>query len=168
MVIGCAIARRFTLKGARVVVLEKAPDVLDGASKANSAILHTGFDAPPGTLEAECIASGRAEYLAVRESLGLPLIETGALVLAWNEEEEARLPALLDKARANGVDDVEPLPAATLRALEPELATSVRAGFRVPGEHVIDGWSAPHAYLLQARAWSSTPQDCTATPWRRF
>ena len=53
-VIGCAIARRFTLDGARVVVLEKAPDILDGASKANSAILHTGFDAPTGSLELSC------------------------------------------------------------------------------------------------------------------
>ena len=43
-VVGCAIARRFALDGARVVVLEKAADVLDGASKGNSAILHTGFD----------------------------------------------------------------------------------------------------------------------------
>ncbi len=44
-VVGCAVARRFVLEGARVIVLEKAPDVLDGASKGNSAILHTGFDA---------------------------------------------------------------------------------------------------------------------------
>ncbi|MDH3743018.1 MAG: FAD-dependent oxidoreductase, partial [Hyphomicrobiales bacterium] len=46
-VVGCAVARRFTLQGARVAVIEKAHDILDGASKANSAILHTGFDAPP-------------------------------------------------------------------------------------------------------------------------
>ena len=50
-VVGCAMARRFTLEGARVLVLEKAPDILDGASKGNSAILHTGFDAEPGSLE---------------------------------------------------------------------------------------------------------------------
>ena len=45
-VVGCAVARRFTLEGAHVAVLEKGADILDGASKANSAILHTGFDAP--------------------------------------------------------------------------------------------------------------------------
>ena len=133
-------------------MIEKAPDVLDGASKGNSAILHTGFDAPPGSLEAACIASGREEYLAVRESLGLPLLECGALVLAWSEEEAARLPALLEKARANGVDDVERLSAAALRRLEPNLAEGLVDGFRVPGEHIVDGWSAPHAYLLQALA----------------
>ena len=47
-VVGCAVARRFTLEGARVVVLEQAADLLAGASKGNSALLHTGFDAPPG------------------------------------------------------------------------------------------------------------------------
>ena len=47
-IVGCAMARRFTLEGARVVLLEKATDILDGASKANSAILHTGFDAQIG------------------------------------------------------------------------------------------------------------------------
>jgi len=148
-VIGCALARRFTLEGARVVVLEKAADVLDGASKANSAILHTGFDAPVGTLEAECIARGHAEYREIHARLGLPLIETGALVIAWTEAEEARLPALMEAARENGVP-VEPLSAAQTYAREPNLGPGVRASFRVADEAIIDPWSAPHAYLLQA------------------
>ena len=59
-VVGCAIARRFALDGARVLVLEKAADILDGASKGNSAILHTGFDAPVGSLEQACLAAGYA------------------------------------------------------------------------------------------------------------
>ena len=50
-VVGCALARQLTLDGARVAVIEKAPDVLDGASKGNSAILHTGFDAPSDSIE---------------------------------------------------------------------------------------------------------------------
>lgn len=155
-VVGCAVARRFALDGARVAVLEKAPDILDGASKGNSAILHTGFDAPPGTLEAECIVRGREEYLAIHASLGLPLIRTGALVLAWTDEEAAKLPSLIDKAHANGVHDVRPMTAGALRALEPGLADTVRAGFEVPGEHVVDGWSAPLAYLGQALANGAT------------
>ena len=155
-VVGCAVARRLALDGARVAVLEKAADILDGASKGNSAILHTGFDAPPGTLEAECVARGRREYLEIHAALGLPLLRTGALVLAWTEEEEAKLPGLIDKAHANGVTDVRPLTGAELRALEPGLADTVRAGFEVPGEHVVDGWSAPLAYLGQALANGAT------------
>ncbi len=149
-VVGCALARRFTLDGARVVVLEKAEEVLDGASKANSAILHTGFDAPVGTLEADCIRAGHAEYREIRERMGLPLLECGALVVAWTAEEAARLPALMDAARANGVDDVAPLTAAETRTLEPRLGAGVAGAFRVPGESLIDPWSAAHAYLAQA------------------
>lgn len=151
-VVGCAVARRLTLEGARVVVLEGADDILDGASKGNSAILHTGFDAPPGTLEAACVRAGHAEYQEIHARLGLPLDRAGALVLAWSEDEAARLPGLMAKARANGVDDIAALEAGALRALEPGLAPGVVAGFRVPGEFLIDPWSAPLAYLGQALA----------------
>ncbi len=172
-VVGCAMARRLTLDGARVIVLEKAADVLDGASKGNSGILHTGFDAPPGSLEQACVAAGRAEYLAVRESLNLPLIRTGALVLAWSPEEEARLPKLVAQARANGVDEVQMLTAAAIRSLEPELGAGLRGGFRVPGEHVIDPWTAPHAYLIQAllngaELWRSAPVTAASFDGERW
>ena len=102
-VVGCAIARRFALDGARVVVLEKAADVLDGASKGNSAILHTGFDAPEGSLELACIRNGYRQYLDIHERLNLPAIRSGALVLAWTEAQAAELPALMDKARGKGM-----------------------------------------------------------------
>lgn len=151
-VVGCALARAFTLAGARVVVLEKAVDVLDGASKGNSAILHTGFDAPAESVELACIREGYALYQDVNARLGLPLIRAGAMVLAWTEEEQAALPALMELAVANGVTDVHPLTERNARDLEPELSPSVRAGFRVPGEHLIDPWSAAHGYLLQALA----------------
>lgn len=149
-VVGCAIARCLALEGARVTVLEKAADILDGASKGNSAILHTGFDAPPGSLEQACLAAGHAEYLEIHERLGLPLLRAGAMVLAWTEEQAALLPSLMEQARANGVADVEPLTPSEARALEPGLAPGLHAAFRVPREHLLDPWSAPFAYLLQA------------------
>ena len=149
-VVGAAVARRFQLDGARVVVLEAAAEVLEGASKGNSGILHTGFDAPMGSLEASCIAAGRAEYLAIHAALGLPLVETSALVLAWNEAEAAVLPTLLAQAHGNGVADAALLEPAEVYALEPGLGPGITGGMVVPGEHVIDPWSAAHAYLLQA------------------
>ena len=151
-VVGCAMARRFTLDGARVVVLEKAADVLDGASKANSAILHTGFDAPPGSVEQKCIADGHREYLEIREGLGLPLLKTGALVLAWDGDQLAALAGLVAKAHENGVDDVEMLTRAEILKREPHLASTVMGGFWVPREYLIDPWASAHAYLLQAIA----------------
>ncbi|MBW7861529.1 MAG: NAD(P)/FAD-dependent oxidoreductase [Rhodocyclaceae bacterium] len=149
-VVGCAIARRFVLAGARVAVIEQAADILDGASKGNSAILHTGFDAPPGSLEQRCIAAGHAEYLSIHERLGLPLIRAGALVIAWSDEEEARLPELMAQARENGVEDVALLDRAALHDAEPALGPAAQAAFVVPREYLIDPWSAPFAYLLQA------------------
>lgn len=148
-VVGCAIARRFVLEGAKVCVIEKARDVLDGASKGNSGILHTGFDAPPGSLEQACIAAGYGEYLAIRDELGLALRKTGAMVLAWSGAEAERLAGLMDTAHTNGVV-VEPLTRAAVLTREPHLAPQVAGGFLVAGEHIIDPWSAPHAYLLQA------------------
>lgn len=149
-VVGCAVARRFTLDGARVLVLEKASEVLDGASKGNSAILHTGFDAPVGSLELSCVQAGYREYEDIRTALNLPLDRCGALVLAWDQSQEDRLPALMQQGRTNGVDDLEMLSRAQTLALEPNLAPHLRAAFRVPRESLIDPWSAPHAYLLQA------------------
>lgn len=163
-VIGCAIARRSALDGARVALLEKAADLLDGASKGNSAILHTGFDAPQGSLEAACIAEGYRDYIDIHDRLGLPLIRSGALVIAWTGEQEAALPALMEQARANGVDDVQALTREETLALEPNLAPGVRASFRVPREYLIDPWSAPLAYALQAVAHGATVlRSCEVT-----
>jgi glycerol-3-phosphate dehydrogenase len=149
-VVGCGVARRMALEGASVVLVEKASDILDGASKGNSAILHTGFDAPPGSLEWKCVQDGHAEYLAICKAMNLPVLKTGALVTAWTEDEEERLAAVLKKGLENGVDDLQLLSKAEIYKMEPHLHSSVRAAIRVPGEYVIDPWSAPLAYLLQA------------------
>ncbi len=151
-VVGCAMARQLTLCGATVLVLEKAVDVLDGASKGNSAILHTGFDAPVNSLEQSCIASGYANYLSHAAELNLPILKSGALVLAWDQQQLAQLPELIDKAHANGVNDVARLTREEILAREPNLAPSVVGGFEVPGEYLIDPWATAHAYLLQAIA----------------
>jgi len=151
-VVGCAVARRMSLEGASVVLIEKAADILDGASKGNSAILHTGFDAPVGTLEWECVQKGYQEYLDIRESLNLPLLKSGALVAAWTEEEESRFPDIMKKGAENGVKDLRLLSRGEALALEPNLSGELRAAIAVPREFVIDPWSAPLAYLTQALA----------------
>jgi len=149
-VVGCAMARRFTLEGARVVVLERARDILDGASKANSAILHTGFDAPEGSLELACIRDGYREYLEIYTELGLPIERSGAYVVAWSRDELDRLPAILQKAHENGVTDAVEVDAQTLRQVEPGLSGDALGAIHIPGESLIDPWSAPHVYMQQA------------------
>ncbi len=149
-VVGCAMARRLTLDGAKVIVLEKASDVLDGASKSNSAILHTVFDAPPDSLEQACIARGYEEFLNIFQSLGLPILKTGALVLAWSKQQQEKLEALIEKANKNGVHNVRMLGKKEILKREPHLSNQVLDGFEVPGECLVDPWTTAHAYLLQA------------------
>ena len=151
-VVGCAAFREFVLAGARCMLIERDRDIINGASKGNSAILHTGFDAVPGSIEASCMRDGYRQYLAIRERLNLPLLSTGAIVIAWTPEEAARLPEIVARAHANGVTEVRPLTAEEVRVREPLVAPDLHGGVLVPGESVIDPWSAPLAYVLQGLA----------------
>lgn len=155
-VVGCAMARRFTLNGTRVLVLEKALDVLDGASKGNSAILHTGFDAPPDSLEHQCIRAGYQEYLNIADDLSLPILKSSAMVIAWTQEQLEQLPLLVEKAHCNGVTDVAMLERNEILRREPGLSDNLLGGFEIPGEFLIDPWSTAHAYILQALANGAT------------
>ncbi len=118
-VVGCAVARRFTLEGAKVAVIEKASDILDGASKANSAILHTGFDAPANSIKLECVKSGFEEYHKIHKQLNLPIEKTGAYVIAWNDSEARKLHGILSKAHNNGINDAKIISAEQLLKKEP-------------------------------------------------
>lgn len=149
-VVGCAVARRMALEGASVLLIEKGADILEGASKGNSAILHTGFDAPVGSLEQECVRNGYQEFLDIHESFNLPLLKSGALIAAWTEEQESRFPDIIKKGNDNGVEDLQRLSRAEVLALEPRLGQNLRAAISVPREYVIDPWSTPLAYLRQA------------------
>lgn len=150
-VTGVATARALALAGRRVVLIEKGADILSGASKANSALLHTGFDAPEGSLELACMQAGHREYLALAAQMNLPVLKTGAMVLAWTETQRTALPEILAQAHRNGVTDAAPLTAAEVRTREPHLAPAL-AGVWVPGEYVIDPWSPFHGYAAQILA----------------
>lgn len=149
-VVGCAMARQFTLEGATVLIIEKGADILDGASKGNSAILHTSFDAPPGSVEQACMADSYQKYLNIHKKLKLPLLKTGALVTAWNENEESLLDGILAKAHVNGVDDAKLISTKSILKKEPQLSKKVKAAIHIPGEYVIDPWTAAYVYMLQA------------------
>lgn len=149
-IVGCAMARKFTLEGAKVLMIEKGADIVDGASKGNSAILHTGFDAPPNSIEHACMVDSYREYLQIREKLKLPILKTGALVTAWTEKEESLLQGILTKAHLNGVDDAELITARAVLNKEPNLSSALKAAIQIPREYVIDPWTAPFVYMLQA------------------
>ncbi|MBL8592561.1 MAG: NAD(P)/FAD-dependent oxidoreductase [Devosia sp.] len=149
-VVGCAVARAFAIRGIRTVILEKAGDILEGASKGNSALLHTGFDEPPGSLELQMIHDGFATYHRIRERLNLPFVATGAHVVAWTEEDMDKLPDIAAHGLANGVPGLGVISREELLAREPHLNPAALGAVEVPGEGVIDPWSAPLAYMRQA------------------
>src|SRR5689334_14641779 len=105
-VVGCAVFRELTLGGAKTVLIERASDLLTGASKGNSAILHSGFDATPGSLEARLVSAGYRRYVELHDKLGLPMERCGALVAAWSSTERDRLSRIAEQACANGHPDV--------------------------------------------------------------
>lgn len=169
-VVGCAVARHLTLAGLSVLLVERGPDILSGAaSRGNSAILHTGFDAHEGSLELACVRRGYSEYLAIHERLNLPVLHTGAHVVAWTDEQHAKLASIAQQAHRNGVTDVDLIDAAALRQREPHLAEGALGAVAVPGEYVVDPWSAPLAYARQAQANGARfVFDCEVTAARRI
>ena len=136
--VGCAIARELTKYNVKVLVVEKNEDVGGDASKSNSAIIHTGYDATPGTLESELVVAANPMYDKLTEDLDIPFERTGGILPAFNEEQFEKLPALKEKAFKNKVYDVEYLTGAQLLEMEPELNPLVKAGLYIPRESIID------------------------------
>ena len=151
-VVGCAIARHLAREGATVQVLERAGDVGDGTSKANTAILHTGFDTVPGSLESTLVRRGHGLLAEYASRAGIAVERTGALLLAWDDEQESSLPALRDKAEANGCTDTVLVDADEVRRREPHLGPGVRRALLVPREWTIDPWSVTLALATEAVA----------------
>lgn len=150
-VVGCAIARRLAHHpGLRVALVEAQDDVGQGTSKANTAILHTGFDAVPGSLEARLVREGSRELAAYAAESGIPVERVGALLVAWDEEQLAALPRLAEKARRNEYHDTRVLGAADLYAREPRLGPGALGALHVPGESIICSWTTTLAYATQA------------------
>ena len=87
------------------MLVEAGPDVGAGTSKANTAILHTGFDAKPGTLESALVPAGYELLSAYATRVGIPTATPGALMVAWNDEQLDALPGIKATAAANGCHD---------------------------------------------------------------
>lgn len=124
-VVGCSLARCLSQYEMDVCVLEKASDVAEGASKANSGIVHAGFDAKPGTLKAKLNVQGAMMYPALCKELGAPYLQPGALVLGFSKEDRATLQELYDQGLANGVPGLSLLNREQVLALEPNTSPGV-------------------------------------------
>ena len=105
--VGCAIARELSKYEVSVTVVDKRDDIGGDASKSNSAIIHTGYDASPGTLESRLVVAANPMYDQLTKELEVPFKRIGAILPAFTVEQFAKLPAIKDKAFQNHVYDVE-------------------------------------------------------------
>ena len=101
-VVGCAVARLLSLHDLSVAILEAGPDLGAGTSKANTAILHTGFDATPGSLEARLVARGYALLRDYAPSVGISIEQVGAVLVAWDDEQAESLPKMFQPMKVWG------------------------------------------------------------------
>jgi glycerol-3-phosphate dehydrogenase len=149
-VVGAAIARALAAFDLRCVLLDGADDVGTGTSKANTAILHTGFDAKPGTLESRLLTRGSGLLRSYADAAGIAVERTGAVLVAWTDEQAAALPSIAADARGNGYQAVRELSADDIYGREPALGPGALAGLAIPDESIIDPWSVPLAFATEA------------------
>lgn len=136
--VGCAIARELSKYEIKVLVVDMRDDIGGDASKSNSAIIHTGYDATPGSLESQLVVAANPMYDKLTQDLDVPFERIGAILPAFTEEQFEKLPEIKEKAFRNHVYDVEYLTREELLEREPNLNPEVKGGLYIPRESIID------------------------------
>lgn len=104
---GCCIAREISRYKIKACVIEKGDDVASGTSKANTGVIHTGLEAPPGSLMAELCVRGNELMYEWAKDLNFPAEKNGKLIVCTHEEDMPLLYEQLEHANANGVPECE-------------------------------------------------------------
>src|SRR5215203_3569253 len=149
-VVGAAIARELSRYELDVTLLEAGPDVGAGTSKANTALLHTGFDAKPGTLEARLVARGFELLSEYAGRVGIPVEHTGALLVAWNDGQRAEFPGIVERSHANGYREIGEIGVDELYRREAHLGPGAHGALEVPAEGLVCPFTTPLAFATEA------------------
>ena len=136
-VIGGMLARELSKYQLSVCLLEKENDVACGASRANSGIIHGGFDPHPGTMKAKLNTAGVPLLYKAAEELHVPHIQNGSMVCAFGEEEHVGLEALYQRGLDNGIEQMKLLTGEEARLLEPQLSQEITMVLHVPAAGII-------------------------------
>jgi glycerol-3-phosphate dehydrogenase len=131
-IVGVSIARELSKYNLKVCVLEKEIDVAMGTTKANSGIVHAGFDAKPNTIKAKLNVMGNSMFDLLSKDLDFPFKRNGSLVLCFNEEDRDKLLVLKELGEKNGVPDIKILKGKAVRELEPNISENVIAALFAP------------------------------------
>ncbi|WP_051660850.1 FAD-dependent oxidoreductase [Bosea sp. 117] len=173
-VVGAAIARDLSRYELRVALIEANPDFGDESSKGNSALMTEGHDTPAGTLERDLVVRGYQRYMAEAPTLGLPMRRTGALMLAWTDEQRATVEHVVEEAHADGFPRLSLMEGEEVLRRWPQFRPGVLAAAYMPDEVIADPFSTPYAYVLDAvtngviflRPWRVSRAERLADGWR--
>lgn len=150
-VIGCGIARELARYQADITVLERGNDVSVGTSKANSGIVHGGYDAKPDTLKAKYNVAGNAMFDELSRELDFPFRRNGSMVLCFDEKQIDGLTELLNRGLKNGVKDMYIVKGnAEVKKLEPYVSDNVVAALVVPTGGIVSPYEMTVAYAENA------------------
>lgn len=144
-IVGTAVLRELSKYDLKCILVEKEPDLAMGTTKANSAILHAGFDAPTGSLKAITNVRGNQLYHELEQELDLDIKWTGSLVAATTDEEMETLQELLERGKANGVEGLKILSREEVLQKEKNL-TSVKGALWAPSAGVCWPFGAALAF----------------------
>lgn len=149
-VVGLAVARQLAMQGREVLVLDKESQFGTETSSRNSEVIHAGIYYPAGSLKARLCVEGKSALYRYCEENGVPARRIGKLVVATSEEQDAALRAIANRARENGVDDLQWLDKAEVKKVEPEIVC--HAALRSPSSGIIDSHALMLALLGEAEA----------------
>ena len=136
-VVGSMLARELTRYKGAVCLLEQDNDVACGASRANSGIIHGGYDPEPGTLKAKLNTAGVELLFEAAKELNVPCVRNGSLVCAFSKEEDKTVEALYERGQQNNIPQLKILTGDEARAIEPKLSPEVTSALYVPTAGVI-------------------------------
>lgn len=131
-VTGAAVARELSRYQLKTCLVERTEDVCSGTSKANSAIVHAGYDAATGSIKAAMNVEGNRLMGELSKDLDFSFRRNGSLVLCFSEDDRPALQALYERGIANGVPDLKIISGDEVRAMEPNVTDEVVAALYAP------------------------------------
>lgn len=150
-VVGCSVARELSRFDADILLLERGNDVSVGTSKANSGIVHGGYDAKPGTLKAKFNVAGNGMFDALARELDFPFKRNGSMVLCFDKADIGKLLELKEQGVKNGVQGLYVLEGyEAVKAMEPYVSENVVAALVVPNGGIVSPYEMTIAYAENA------------------
>lgn len=148
--VGCAIARELSRFKLHTILLEKNEDLCAEAGKANSGIVHSGFDAPVNSLESRLVTTANQMYDDLSKELCFPFQRLGALLVAVSNEKWKLLPQIQQNAFLNGVKNIQVLNKEQAKLMEPELTNNALGALFIPDEGITSPYEMAMAMALNA------------------